>query len=597
MQVGNITVRQLFSQDRRHVVPLYQRPYVWKQQDQWEPLWEDVRALADRPIGQANAHTHFIGAIVLEYAPQPPGAMEIRLVIDGQQRLTTIQLLLEALYDYCGSIGAAKLHQAIEKLVRNDDPLSTDLVERYKVWPTNVDRVHFERVMEANSMEELKHMYDQPPTVKRLNHNICDAYLYFYETIAEWADEDPGQREDRLKALIQAIRDQTGLVVIDVEKDDDAQVIFETLNARGTPLLPSDLVKNHLFRHAELDGENLDALYKQYWRRFEDDRQYWRQEVGRGHAKRARIDLFLQNYLSLRRRDEIPVAHLYSTFRKSSMQPGAENARGQLQLLRRYADIYQGFETFEDGTRQAVFFNRLAAMELGTTHPFLMQLIAVHGKQAQEVSQTLEIVESYLVRRLVCQLTTRSYGSFFIDLIKTLDGPLGELPGRVRNELLSASGESGRWPDDAEFRSAWLAAPLYRTILRSRLRMILEALDAALDTGYGARYLIRDQLTVEHLLPQEWNTHWPLPVDATAEMVTTRMQLLHTIGNLTLLTKKLNPKVSNGPWSGKVPKLKEHAKLNLNHDLVRRWPEGWCENMIVERGKALFSLAKSIWRH
>ena len=595
MQVGNITIRQLFNQDRRYVVPLYQRPYVWQQQIQWEPLWEDIRTLAERLPDHAETRAHFIGAIVLEYVPQPAGAMEIRLVIDGQQRLTTVQILLEALYDYCGSIGAAKLHQAIEKLVRNDDPLSTDAIERYKIWPTNVDRLHFERIMEANSTDELKALYEQPLTVKRLGHNIADGYLYFYETIAGWAEEDIEQREDRLKTLILAIGHKVGLVVIDVEKGDDAQVIFETLNARGTPLLPSDLVKNHLFHHAEIEGENLDVLYKHYWQPFEDGQDYWRQVVGRGHAKRARIDLFLQNYLSVRRRDDIPVAHLYATFRETTQQPGAENAKGQLQLLRRYADIYRGFETFEVDTRQALFFRRLTAMELGTTHPFLLQMIAVHGKQAPEVIQTLEILESYLVRRLVCQLTTRSYGRFFIELIATLDGPLSDLPERVRNALSAASGESARWPDDEEFRIAWLTAPLYRTILRSRLRMILEALDAALDTGYGEKYIIKDQLTVEHLLPQEWKTRWPLPVDATAETMTKRMQLLHTLGNLTLLTEKLNPRVSNGPWSSKVPAIKKHSKLNLNLDLMNRWSETWGETTIVERGESLFKHARQIW--
>jgi hypothetical protein len=126
--------------------------------------------------------------------------------------------------------------------------------------------------------------------------------------------------------------------------------------------------------------------------------------------------------------------------------------------------------------------------------------------------------------------------------------------------------------------------------------MILEALDAALETGYSEQYAIKDKLTVEHLLPQEWKTHWPLPADATAEMVTTRMQLLHTIGNLTLLTKKLNPLVSNGPWSGKVPELKKHSKLNLNLGIVNRWPNAWDEQVIIERGESLFSLAQGIWR-
>lgn len=136
MQVGNITIRQLFHQERRHVVPLYQRPYVWQEEAQWAPLWEDIRSVAERLASTSSPRSHFIGAIVLEYVPQHAGALEIRLVIDGQQRLTTIQLLLEAFYDFTGTIGADLHHRAIERLVRNDDPMSTNPIERYKVWPT-----------------------------------------------------------------------------------------------------------------------------------------------------------------------------------------------------------------------------------------------------------------------------------------------------------------------------------------------------------------------------------------------------------------------------------------------------------------------------
>lgn len=594
MQVGNITIRQLFHQERRHVVPLYQRPYVWQEEAQWAPLWEDIRSVAERLASTQNPRSHFIGAIVLEYVPQHAGALEIRLVIDGQQRLTTIQLLLEAFYDFTGTIGADQHHRAIERLVRNDDPMSTNPIERYKVWPTNVDRVHFQRVMEARSPVELKHIYDRPLHTKRLDQPILDAYLYFYESISAWAEEVPEQRDERLSLLIDAIRNHVGLVVIDVGKEEDAQVIFETLNARGTPLLPSDLVKNHLFHHAEQDGENLDLLYKEFWQPFEEGKNYWREEIGRGHAKRARIDLFLQNFLSLRIRDEVPVSHLYATFRETT-RPDTGSARAQLQLLRRYADIFQSFGQFPEGTQLGIFFRRLDALELGTTYPFLMELFAQHGFRGTEVIQTLGMLESFLVRRLVCQLNTRSYGRFFIDLIDSLDGPLESLPERIRGALLKSSAETGRWPDDEEFRSAWLSAPLYKTMLRSRLRMLLEALDTELASEFGESYVLREKLTIEHLLPQQWRAQWRLPEGATAEMVATRDQLLHTLGNLTLVSNKLNPLLSNGAWPGKIAYIRQHANLNLNRELCNRWENQWDESHIRERGNALFDIASNLW--
>lgn len=593
MQVGIITIRQLFQQDRRHVVPLYQRPYVWHRELQWEPLWEDLRSVADRLIEGRTVRPHFLGAIVLENVPQRTGEVEVRLVIDGQQRLTTIQILMEAFHDLCGAIGAEKHHRALIKLVRNDDPMSKSKNDVYKVWPTNVDRDHFVRVMELGNPVELRYAYGQAGT-KQLGHPILDAYLFFYNAIQEWALEKDSERDERLDALIGAIRDHVRLVVIDVDNEDDAQVIFETLNARGTPLLPSDLVKNHLFHRAEVEGESLDDLYEDYWRDFDEQKDYWRQEIGRGHAKRARVDLFLQNFLTLRIRDEIAVAHLYAAFRDHSHASTAGNARSQLAMLRSYADIYQGFERFKEGSRQAIFFDRLLAMELATAHPFLMELFKRHGTQAAEVVQVLEDMESFLVRRLICQLNTRGYGRFFIDLLSCLDGPTEGLSNRVRSGLQLTEAEIGRWPSDDEFRLAWLESPLYKTMLRSRLRMILEALDAGLKSEYGENLVLKDKLTVEHLLPQQWREHWSLPEEVPEEITRKRDRLVHTMGNLTLLREKLNSSISNGAWVNKLERIRKHSRLNLNAEL-ESYGQEWNESLIQARGDRLFEVALRTW--
>ena len=110
---------------------------------------------------------------------------------------------------------------------------------------------------------------------------------------------------ERLKALWQTIKDDMQVVVIDLDDNDDAQVIFETLNALGTPLLPADLIKNFLFQSAELKSENLEALYEKYWNPFDRDSAFWREEVRQGRLNRPRIDLFLQHYLTLMKGDEV----------------------------------------------------------------------------------------------------------------------------------------------------------------------------------------------------------------------------------------------------------------------------------------------------
>jgi hypothetical protein len=213
---------------------------------------------------------------------------------------------------------------------------------------------------------------------------------------------------------------------------------------------------------------------------------------------------------------------------------------------------------------------------------------------APEVVQVLEDLESFLVRRLVCQLNTRGYGRFFIDLLSTLDGATEGLRDRVRMVLLQTEAEIGRWPSDEEFRQAWLESPLYKTMLRSRLRMVLEALDAGLKSKYGENLVLKDKLTVEHMLPQQWREHWKLPEGIPEGVTRQRDRLLHTIGNLTLLREKLNSSISNGDWDKKLERIRKHSRLNLNAEL-QSYGQVWDERLIQERGDRLFKVAQLIW--
>jgi hypothetical protein len=514
-------------------------------------------------------------------------------VIDGQQRLTTIQLALEAFGDVCRASGADRHHKALLKLTRNDDPLSEDPDEQFKVWPTNVDQSHFRAVMDVTGPEELRRAYRKKKKAVDVDQPIADAYLFFYSAIHEWLRPDETGVDSRVDALLTTLREYVRMVVIDLGPEDDAQVIFETLNARGTPLLPADLVKNYLYHRAQLEGEDIDRLHRTCWKIFDDEDEYWREEVGRGHAKRARIDTFFQHYLSLKTAQEIPVAHLYTAFREYAADKKTGAARAQLESLRDYAKIYRRFDRMEAGTPEALFFARLAEMEITTAYPFLLQLWARHGEgDSAAIRPVLVDLESFLERRMVCQLNTRGYNKLFVDILAALEGPREELAERVRTFLLASDAESTRWPDDSEFRSAWLERPAYRVLRKSRVRMLLEALERQLHGGKTEKLSFGEKLTVEHLLPRKWRKHWPLPGDVpTEEAEDRRDRHLHTMGNLTLLTKKLNPSISNGPWEKKRSAILEHSALSLNRSLVQDWGEA----RIGERGRALFDTARRIW--
>lgn len=591
MHTSYLTLKHIFEQDRRYIVPLYQRPYVWEEKQQWEPLWEDLRAVAERLVHAEPTRPHFMGAIVLDQIKQPTGRVESRLVIDGQQRLTTLQLLLEAASDACDAASLTRFHKAFLKLTRNDDPLSDSTDEVFKVWPTNVDRETFRRVMNATSPTLLRAEYgiqDQ----KNVGQAVADAYLYFSQEVDGWLHAREGETEARANAIYHAIRDNVRFVVIDLAEDDDPQLIFETLNARGTPLLPADLVKNYAFYLAQKSGLKVDEIYDRYWRPFDEDNDYWRDEVAAGRVKRTRIDLFLHHYLTLATLQEVPVTQLYGSFREFLTREGAPSARDQLASISSRSGVFRSLDNQPDDSVEAEFLERLADMEVTTLHPLLLHVfgLSLGGSTRATIVRDLE---SFLVRRLVCRLTTKNYNRHFLDLLKEVHA-LGDdtIAAGVRDFLIRGDGDSTRWPSDEELEKAWLNDPAYKTIARRRVRMVLKALEKALRTAKSEKTSIPDDLTIEHLLPQEWAPAWPLGVsDPDGSLAAERDRVLHTFGNLTLLTKSLNPAVSNGPWAAKRAEIRTHSLLRLNASL----PDSWSETEIAARGRELLALARRLW--
>jgi hypothetical protein len=558
---------------------------VWSREAQWEPLWEDVATLAERVLDGQGIRPHFLGAIVLDQLPHPTGGVETRLVIDGQQRLTTLQLLLRAFQDFCGGLDTEdgeRFRRALEGLTRNPAELSPDPDEKQKVWPTSADQLVFREVMQAGSLRAVRHS----PLAHR---PIAQAYCYFQEQVRGWLEDQQPHLRRALDALYETLRNKLRLVVIDLDNDDDAQVIFETLNARGTPLLPSDLVKNLLFHRLRLEGAPVDELYRQHWQHF-DENQFWRTETAAGRVRRANIDLFLQYYLTLRLRQEVQITHLYETFRQFALREQAPPPREQLVSLQSYAQTYANLAKYPVDTPEGRFFSRLQALETTTAYPFLFELFHRQNIEPAVRQQVLGAIESYLIRRMVCRLTTKNYNRFFVELLEALDGG-GPLAPRVEGKLLEGDGDSVRWPRDEELRDAFVSRRAYGVIAQRRLNVVLRAIeehrrDTKSDLQFG-------DLTLEHLMPQAWEEHWPPPPHDGGDAIERRRLLLQSLGNLTLLTQPLNSAVSNGPWQQKRDEILRHSAIGLNRELSRF--DDWNEERIVGRGGELYEDARRIW--
>lgn len=230
------------------MIPLFQRSYIWNEEEQWEPLWEDISSRAKAHLARLGAdveglvRSHFLGAVVLNVTTTPGRGIARSDVIDGQQRLTTLQLFLAALRDLSVELDAEKKDRDLfGRLTRNPDCDETS-DEQFKVWPTNSDRHAFGDVMRAGCAKAVEEAFaHQEGALPRL----AQAYLYFEKSIREFvsSDDGPGTVEDRFLALVLALKESLQLIVIELEPGDDPQIIFETLNARGQPLLPSDLIQ------------------------------------------------------------------------------------------------------------------------------------------------------------------------------------------------------------------------------------------------------------------------------------------------------------------------------------------------------------------
>lgn len=569
-------LKTVFRTDVRLVVPLFQRPYVWDEDEQWAPLWDDVVAAFDRRQG-GETPPHFLGAIVLEQKRGALGSLEVREVIDGQQRLTTLQILIAALRDsYDAAEVKTRLRSHLVKTLVNDLDYVDSVDEEFKLWPTNRDRQAYVGVMRGEYRDSAS-----APSLPR----IAAAYVFFRECVDVFVAEN-ADTVTVLDGLAEVILEHLEMVVIDLGPDDNSQVIFETLNARGTALRAADLIKNALFRTLQDHGRPVEVLYQKYWEALEQP--HWQQMVRQGRLLRPRLDVYIGFFLALLQHREVPSHQLFTTSR-NYFGGDADLAEDYLAELHRYAGIFDELEQKRIGTpAEGYILSRLEIVDTQTIVPVLLWLFAHTDGLNRERSLTL--LESYLVRRAVCRLTAKNYNRLFAELLRRLAVAAGPADQVVESFLLQQDSESGQWPSDTELAESLAGLPLYRLFIRERLQRLLLAFEQHLTTDRTEAVPPSKKLSVEHLLPQSWQEHWPLPPgDGAAAEEELRDNVLHTIGNLTLVTGKLNSSLSNGPWASKHRHLLAHSALTLNRALPGYW-----DGAAISARSAMFARAAAL---
>jgi hypothetical protein len=613
-----MTPSDLFAKNVQYEIPPFQRPYVWTEEDQWQPLWADIEALVeesleatveDYEVGSETPEepSHFLGAVVIKQMHSSPGDPQRWWVIDGQQRLTTLQLVLDAAQVVVERHGDPDDAEDLAGLVLNTRPRYARTPLRFKVWPSRPDRHVFDAVMDN----------DREVATEDADSRIARAHKFFADAVAEWANVtgDPDKCAARLGALCAVLQQQLQIVAIGLGKDDDDQLIFEALNDRGTPLLSGDLIKNYVFQH--IDDLHLDAdeWSDRYWREFDDD--WWREQVAQGRLFRSRIDLFLQYWLTMRTLNEIPTEKMFKRFRDYAAEQleDADRAATFLSHLSADAITFRRFAELEPYSGRGSFYRRVVeSLELGAFIPLLLWTLGADNPPPPEQADVaLGAVESWAVRRTLLRRTMKDVNNLVVSLLRELASKPRDAVGAATIEfLLKQTADSRGWPTDEELLNELPRIKAYGNIKQSRLRAFFAVIEAHLrrDERFGD-VTLPPGLEIEHIMPRGWRTYWGEGVADDPRRTAQRDLDIHTLGNLTLVTGRLNKNLSNRPWTdekalvmdpdgqdpgvGKRSLLNRYNLLVLNKQIVDGNPSAWTDADIHARSLALAKEILVIW--
>ncbi|MBM4198043.1 MAG: DUF262 domain-containing protein, partial [Gammaproteobacteria bacterium] len=488
--------------------------------------------LAERLLARPTDkhHPHFLGAVVLQQVQKQTGQMQERTIIDGQQRLTTLQLMMDALHTELLAAGARQSAMRLEPLVANAEAFCSKATDRFKVWPTNRDRPAFDAVMAAIPPID----YD---AVGYRGEKMVEAHRFFGEQSHEWiAAAGNDAIATRCAALETVVRELLQLVVIDLTADENAQEIFETLNARGAQLTAADLIKNFIFQRLLETGTDVEETYQQHWKDFETG--FWETEVSVGRLRYPRSSVFLNHWLVAQTGEEVVTREVFDRFKRYADHDAAIPMTELVEQVHRASGIYRQFIA-SAGTltgpidRLGLFGYRTGVLESEVIKPLVLCLFDPERAVVPDTQlvKALDVIESWMVRRMLVRATTKNYNQVVAELVALLLGSDRVKAGdAIESWIASQTSGSRYWPDDAELREELTTLLAYRRLGRGRLRMVLEAIEDYRrgwkdgKAGLGEERVARSSMAIEHVMPRKWLAHWPLEGHDEAE----RDRIIHT---------------------------------------------------------------------
>lgn len=622
MQANPRTLDALFNSQLRYVVPMFQRLYVWQEQPQWATLWEDVTEKADLQLRGIKTNPHYLGALIIEgVRPASPREVKRFLVIDGQQRLTTLQLLLCAFRDVARKNDWKSLDRPLTRYLENSD---TDVMERpdeevYKLWPTTLNRSVFQSVVSAGGQSEVNKRHPLIKLPRKRNpeprSNLVEAYFFFHRSIEAWISHTAAELEKPAETaafgLLQALQQDFCVVEIALSEGDDSQEIFYSLNSQGRALSQSDLLRSLIFMRAEKEGVDRDVIFDKYWSKFETD--FWSFEVKRAGRPFSRLDLGLRYFLIAKSGQHVDARRVNEEYRRwvSQTPPLYPTVKDELADFSRHGEVYQRYESAATSKLRSDDLRRvLLDFDVSTAIPLIMFLELEAGLSSEQLAACLSTLESFIARRAIAGEDNKEYNKLFVEVVASLLKLRGEevLPA-LQRKLLHGGGSTRAWPSDAKLVERAISRPIYSELKAPAMRQILERLELSMRGKKTEHAEIAQDLQIEHVLPRSWSARWPLrgqTIESIAVMyphtigndpelvaaIRARNASLETLGNLTLLNKYLNPAASNGSFAEKLVEYRHSVlRVNRHFDSATEWDEA----LIGARGKALGEALCKIW--
>ncbi|MCQ2661182.1 DUF262 and DUF1524 domain-containing protein [Helicobacter pylori] len=540
------------SQEKQFVIPIYQRVYSWEK-EQCKQLWDDIIKTG----GNDQIEGHFIGSIVFVHDGIYTTNHNELLIIDGQQRLTTITLLFIALRDYLNDED-----EFLEKFS------CQKIQNRYLINSDEKGDKKFKLILSEPDRDTLLSLIDKD---RRKPSEPSLKIMENFKLFEEWIRKNTDKLETIFKGLDK-------LMVVEISLDrgkDNPQLIFESMNSTGKDLTQTDLIRNYILMG--LEPEKQKIFYEKYWRAMEEDFK----------QNETLFNQFVRHYLTIKTREIPNINKVYEAFKRYQQERGIET-EALLQDLQKYCGyfcqiVFKKKEADKDLNKALGF---LVDLEMDVIYPLLLELYSDYSDGVLSIQDFIPIIyltESYICRRAVCGLGTNSLNKVFPFVTKKINKDQYLESIKVHFGYLT---EKQRFPNNDEFKKLFITIDFYHF---KKIKYFLERLEK-----FNTEEPVNTkECTIEHIMPQTLTEEWKRDLGENFQAI--HDKYLHTIGNLTLTG--YNEKYSNKSFQEKrdMEKGFKQSPLRLNQSL--KGPGSFSEKKIEERANDLADLALKIWTY